>query len=335
MSVTYRWCTVEETSEFVATALMTFQKTGATVFLNTLLDFCMTHGGVAVITHLCDTGRSNLTTSWSFIQTTRHIAPPLQPGCLCVSECVYVALHYIIPLSPCRIALTGVFSICRPLHVADKLFRCALIKRRNTTWLLSWGGGVYTHTDIMQQVLCIGKKNVKLCLVLWPGLCSKIYRFTVKNMTSLPLIFVSSLNKNISDPVAAIQDVINTAGRSDVIFGAHLCPIPSSLSSLIISQILEIFPPVLLPSSFPLHSVSYFFPLECLLHPHRVPASPSGFVTHSHVSLPPRFLWFNSATWCLNEVWHVFASVLSSCFWTLAKIYLPPSLISTVSFHQW
>lgn len=145
-------------------------------------------GGVAVITHLClQAGHSNLTTSWSFTQPTRRTAPLLQPG----RPCVYVALHYIIPLSPCRIALSGVFSICRPVHVADKLFRCALIERQNTTRLLSWGvggRGVHPHTSCSRNVSVVRfteKKNVKLCLALQPGLCSTRYRFSVKNITGL------------------------------------------------------------------------------------------------------------------------------------------------------
>lgn len=36
---------MEQMSEFVLASLMTFQNTGATVFLNTFLDLCMNHGG--------------------------------------------------------------------------------------------------------------------------------------------------------------------------------------------------------------------------------------------------------------------------------------------------
>lgn len=70
-----------------------------------------------------------------------------------------------------------------------------------------------------------------------------------------------------------MQDVINAAGRGDVIRRMHF----SAFSPLIIPQILEIT-----RSFFPLgflHAPLYYFsPPECLLHSHCVPARlPLGF----------------------------------------------------------
>ena len=101
-------------------------------------------------------GRSNLTTSWSLIQPTRGTAPPLQPSCL--SVCVCVALHYIIPLSACRIMLAGV-----------------------------WWAWVHTPTHAMQQ-------EYFRCAVHWKEECkavsSSVCRAFVKNTITRSLIFV-------------------------------------------------------------------------------------------------------------------------------------------------
>lgn len=119
-------------------------------------------------------------------------------ACLYIWQCMYVALQYIISLTPCRIVLSGVFSTCRPLHVADKLFRCAPIDRQNTTQLLSGGGGgeqLCTPTHIMKQEHFRSAVHWKECRavsrsVLWPGLCSKLYSFSSKNTTAL-ICFIS------------------------------------------------------------------------------------------------------------------------------------------------
>lgn len=283
-------------------------------FFSSLLDLCMTHGGVAVLTHLCvtplwlqQTVHKRAALIWQpadllFFYPTHPphctAAPTWLPVCVCICVCIHCPeLHH----SPVTVQnhTRCVFYLQTPAcgwQVLSSKGRTRLDCCPGWGMVVVGGGG-YTNTHVIQQehFRCAvhWKEDHKAvsCSVAWP-------LFKALQVFKNNLIFVLFLKKNIWPSCRLIQDVMNTAGRGDVIFGSHLCPIPSSLrdqlSSLIISQILEIVPPVLLPSSFPLHSVLYFFLLSAFY------TLIVSLLTHSHVSLALRFIWFNCATRCPN-----------------------------------
>lgn len=200
--------------EFVFAALMTSQKTGATVFLFLFFAWFMhdSWGGCSAHAFVCHSSltstdgpqerRSNLTTSWSFILLSN---PPAAlhrrsnlAACVCVCICVCIRcpeLHH--PPVTVQNHTRCVFHLQTPACGWQAVQVCCHLKAEHDSTAVRgggwwwWWGGTPTHTSYSRNVsvvLCIEKKNIKLCLALWPGLCSKLYRFSKQSLYNICFI---------------------------------------------------------------------------------------------------------------------------------------------------
>lgn len=138
---------------------------------------------------------SNLTTSWSFIQSTCRILQMHLAACICMCLCC-AALHHLLVTD--NHTCWYVFHLQTPAWGWQAVQVCSHLKVEQPEQLGCSGGGcLHTSSRNFSIVLCIEKKNVG-----WFLFC----------LFSLASLLISSLKKHIKPSFAVMQDVINPSG---------------------------------------------------------------------------------------------------------------------------